>query len=220
MGFGVLWDKDGPLIESWTPYRRYLDIVLETFDRPKPWADDGDPRRHLRGDYKAMYEAWGIDFEAHGKRVWDLYTEHVEGHVSPAHPGIPSLLRDLHTRSIPNGVVSTARTAPLVADLRRAGIDHLLAPVVSHDHVGDNVKPHPLGIIIGAQALNRPRTFFVGDLVSDIDAGRNAQPYLSTRLVTIAIGYGWGHPDVLRAAKPDEYFATVGELTDFLSHQR
>jgi len=220
MGFGVLWDKDGPLTDSWTPYRRYLDIVLEEFSRPAPWAHDGDPRRHLRGDYKAMYDAWGIDFETHGKRIWDLYKEHVEGHVSPPQPGIIQLIHGLHARGIPNGVVSTARSEPLAADLRRGCIDHLLAPVISHDHVGDLVKPHPLGLVLAAQALNSPRTFFIGDMVSDVEAGRNAQSFLSTRLVTIAIGYGWGHPDVLRAAKPDEYFATVGELTDFLLHQR
>jgi phosphoglycolate phosphatase-like HAD superfamily hydrolase len=220
MRVGIGWDKDGPLCDSFQHYCRYLDIVLTAFDRPAPWAKTGDPRPYLRGDYEAMYASFGIDYEKHSKRIWELFSEHFEYHTSPLHPSIFSLLNRLVVSGISNGVVSTARTAPLNADLRRGGVDSLLAPVISHDHVGNLTKPHPLGILLLDGALAVDKLYFVGDLVSDIDTVHNARPYTSTRLVSVAVGYGWGHPDVLATAKPDVYCASVADLRDFFATEK
>ena len=72
-----------------------------------------------------------------------------------------------------------------------------------------DLKPHPGMINKALSDLKVPhdRAVMIGDHVNDITAARAAG------IRSVAVGYGFGDPKVLRAAEPDFFCETLDEVT-------
>jgi phosphoglycolate phosphatase len=71
-------------------------------------------------------------------------------------------------------------------------------------------KKDMISLLIGTNSLLREKTFMVGDSTSDIRAAQ------VNSIASIGVGYGYEPGNILLEAKPDFYFDTVAQLTDFL----
>jgi 2-phosphoglycolate phosphatase len=135
-------------------------------------------------------------------------TEH--GMVA-AFPGVPELLRALHGRGIPLGLMTGKgrRTADIT--LRALGWEDFFGSVVTGEDI-EHQKPHPEGVLKAAQALNvAPQNcLFIGDSPADIEAGQAAA------MKTVAVVWHAYYKDKLRASGADFWAETPAELAAFL----
>ena len=144
----------------------------------------------------------------------DIYTRHVCVN-SRLFNGLEDILRELHNKSIPWGIVTNkphSMTTPLLEAL---DLPHPPRCVVSGDRLPQR-KPHPAPLRLGADELGieAERCIYVGDARRDIDAGRAAG------MATVAAAYGyiraaddpgqWGASTVIR--RPRDLLEAVNGL--------
>ncbi|QQS48908.1 MAG: HAD-IA family hydrolase [Acidobacteriota bacterium] len=111
--------------------------------------------------------------------------------------GIRELLLELRELGIRLGVYSGASTEAARIRVGHAGLIEFFEEVVGGDMVS-NYKPHPEGVnlLIERFEVDPQRTVYVGDMVSDIEAGRGAGAR------TVAVTWGAGKASDLAAARP------------------
>lgn len=139
-------------------------------------------------------------------RVWN--EAHTPTGVT-AYDGVPELVSDLVTAGIATGV-ATAKVRPnAIASLHYAGID--LAVLVAAEDTQQH-KPDPAPLLLARQRLGMTTepTVYVGDAVVDVLAAKAAG------WDAIAVTWGAGEPDALRAADPTAVATTVAELRALL----
>jgi len=127
----------------------------------------------------------------------------------PVYEGMTDLLNELHASGHTLAIVTKSPDMVPKAFIKAHSwpID-----IVVGYHQVKNKKPDPEGLLLamskaGATAEN---TYHVGDQPQDTEASRGAG--------VMALGSAWGCSDTqeLQASKPDEMFATVGDLATFL----
>ncbi|MGX5723162.1 HAD family hydrolase [Shinella zoogloeoides] len=127
----------------------------------------------------------------------------------PVYEGISELLNELHDAGQTIAIVTKSPDMVPKAFIKAHGwpID-----IVIGYHDVRNRKPHPEGLLLAmSKAGAAPEeTYHVGDQPQDTEASRGAN--------VVALGSLWGCQSEreLKDSKPDELFASVAELRDYL----
>ncbi len=121
-----------------------------------------------------------------------------DGHEILPFDGIRDLLHNLRDAGVKLGVYSGANTESARIRVGHAGLLEYFDEVIGGDAVS-NYKPHPEGLLklIEQFDVDPGRTVYIGDMVSDVEAGRDAGT------MTVAVTWGAGKREALAAAKPD-----------------
>ena len=132
------------------------------------------------------------------------------GEIRPF-PGIEQVVRRLGESGVPLAVYSGASTRSARLRVGHAGLLDHFTIVLGGDEV-ERYKPDPEGIfrLLDHFQVAPASTVFIGDMVADILAGRQA----GTR--TIAVTWGAGSPAELRAAQPDFLVSEPARLEEIL----
>lgn len=208
----ILFDLDGTLVDS-------IDFILESFRHafvanglpPKP---DAYWKRTIGTPIREQLSEWeyGPDML---DRVLAEYRKYNLAHHDErikAYDGIAQLLSDLVDRRVRIGVVTSKSRVGAERGLANCGLEKFMDELISVDDVSRG-KPHPEPVLT---ALTRFRahpanTYFVGDSIYDMQAGRAA------RVKTVAALWGPFDREVLEPADPDywrEHPADVLSLVD------
>jgi len=199
---GTLADTFPMIVSAWnaavSPHtgKTYTDAeVISRFGIPDPQMI----RRELPGSA--------------GDEADRVYHQYYEAHHNSVElfPGVLEMLRQLHRRDMPMGVMTGKGIRTARITLSSLGIADLFGAVVTGEDVSHQ-KPDPEGPLLAAARLNVPPRdcAFVGDSPADIPAGKAAG------MLTIAAGWHSVYLDEIRALKPDIWAEHPGDLLAFL----
>lgn len=104
---------------------------------------------------------------------------------SPLFPGVPEILEALHSRGIRMGIVTTRSEKEANQILERFSIEKYFGTVVTRDDT-ERGKPHPDPVILAMKRLNlkSEETVMIGDMPTDIEAGKLA----GTKTIGLLLG--------------------------------
>jgi HAD superfamily hydrolase (TIGR01549 family) len=136
--------------------------------------------------------------------AYTLYKEYTDQCTLFA--GVPELLRDLKSK-YKVAIVTSGSRADTIELLEKFNIYQYIDAFISADDV-ENTKPDPEGInkILGELQTSPKEAVYVGDLVLDIKAGKNAG------LKTIAVSTGLVPRKILEAEAPDKIIRHIAEI--------
>jgi phosphoglycolate phosphatase len=124
----------------------------------------------------------------------------------PLFPGIAEALLHLREREVRLAIL----TSNSIDNVRRVLGDALMAAIERVDGGAHMLgKQRRIARLVKQAGGRSAGTIYVGDQLSDGDAARAAGVAFG------AVGWGYAHADTLRAAQPEEFFATVDELRRF-----
>ncbi|MCU0736585.1 MAG: HAD-IA family hydrolase [Methylotetracoccus sp.] len=184
---GVLFDLDGTLLDTAPDLIFAVNSALREVGLPEssdaeltPLISRGAPTMLRRGLGGSMEP-----FEPLLERMLDLYQSNVAVHTR-LFQGMDRVLDSLDRASIPWGIVTNKLsrfTDPLIRALR---LDQRTPCVISGDTTRER-KPHPLPLLEACKRITRDPAgcLFVGDALSDVEAGRRAG------MSTLAAVYGY-----------------------------
>ena len=137
-------------------------------------------------------------------RTWNL-AHHDE--LILAIDGMPELLAALHGAGVRTGLVSSKKSDTVRLGLRAVGLADLVDVVAGQEETTRH-KPHPEPLLYAAACLAvDPRDcVYVGDATVDVEAARAAG------MGAVAVLWGAGEADALRATEPDAVVADVAAL--------
>ena len=209
----VVFDLDGTLIDSQEgiilSVQHALHVVgIDEPDSTRLTRFIGPP---LIDSFRAHY---GMD-DATATRALTAFRERFAAqgiHENTVYPAIPDLLWALRASGVTLALATTKDQAFAEQILMDAGLLHYFWRVVGGTADGSRVaKPDLIKAVLnGVAAEARERAVMVGDHPLDIEGAR------ANGMDVVAVTYGFGDPDQLRAASPDHLVDTVPALMQLL----
>ncbi|MEN3052726.1 MAG: HAD family hydrolase [Candidatus Methanosuratincola petrocarbonis] len=216
----VLFDLDGTLVNCIIPMEQILVGVLEnlgvrTAEAKKRYIVENLRKILLQGNspFDGLRLLWrvgrylGMPYHKRVAMVLFAYRSLKEVFLnSPLFPEAKKVLDDLRMRGIVMGIVTTRSAKEAEYVLKRHSIDEYFKIVVSRDIVKRG-KPHPDPILFALRRLgyNPDQAVMVGDMPTDIEAGKAA----GTKTVALTVGI---FNDALRESGADVVATSLQEL--------
>jgi pyrophosphatase PpaX len=204
----VLFDFDGTLADTIplivASYHHAIGTMGEVAEEREVRSWIGRP---LQPVLEERYPGRGAEL-TDVYRTWNL-AHHDE--LILAVDGMPTLLDDLHAAGARTGVVSSKKGETVRLGLRAVGLDDRIDVIAGQEHT-DVHKPDPAPLLYAATRLGVAPSdcVYVGDAVVDIEAARAAG------MAAVAVTWGAGEGESLRAAEPDALVSDVTVLRSVL----
>lgn len=200
----VLFDLDGTLLDTEASILKAFEYAFAVHGVSTPSNEHirtkmGRPLREMYRDF-----APHIDTES----LVDAHRDHQVRNVDLVvpFPGTRDVLTELRDNSFRLGIVTSRLRPSTEKYLAHTGLDSFFGVVVTGDDVAQH-KPHPEPVEKALKSLDAQNvnTFFVGDTIADIGAGKSAG------VLTIAALYGHGS-NALRNLEPDHTIDSLPEI--------
>jgi phosphoglycolate phosphatase-like HAD superfamily hydrolase len=211
MGKLVLWDFDGPVVNSLGNYYDFYNLLCRHFNVKKQWDGFEGFRNWVSGDWKDHTSRLGLAEKLDESDK--LYKKHRKEHPSELQDGILEIIRA--ERKYKQAVFSSAYTPEILAFLNKHGLLSAFNHVPGSDKPaifgGDNMlDPKPLSSALeevrGYFDASPEDTFYVADTETDIKLSQIDGSKI------IAVTFGW-HPKArLEKLNPDYLAETPREL--------
>ena len=204
----VLFDLDGTLLDSLSLILASYRYTLEAHGLPA--RSDAEVLEGLGTTLESQLARW-TDDPAQAAAMVDTYITHnlrVHDELVRPYPGVSELVRELHTQGTPLALVTSKRRRGAERGLAALGLSDCFAALVCGDEV-TRAKPDPEPVRRALSLLGDPlpaRVAFVGDAIHDIESGKGASVF------TVAVSWGAGTPDSLRAGAPDLWADDAAQL--------
>ncbi len=143
-------------------------------------------------------------------RFREIYADHLLDHTK-TYPGVKETLTALQTRGIRMGVVSNKPDEFTTKVVAGVGLAQYFDAIVGARR-GVPVKPAPdlLQLVLDELKVDAKEAWMVGDSKNDVKAAH------AVGCVSIALAYGIGDVQDLRAANPDVLLDSFAELIELL----
>lgn len=185
----VIFDFDGTLVDSSPGIMHAINMLAERHHYPAPSLDAIEAVISM-GSAAMLKVITGLDpdspkMPALQKDFFALYQRHGLFH-NQLYQGVNELLLKLNEHDIPWGIMTNGRSPVVTAMLSHLGLAGQAGAVVCVDHV-KNRKPDPEGLLKVTQQMkvSAGRCIYVGDAITDIQAGKAAE------MKTAAALYGY-----------------------------
>lgn len=122
-------------------------------------------------------------------------------------PGVPELLADLHARDVRIGVATSKLRDDARSELAGTGLEEHVDVLVAFEDTEEH-KPSPAPQMEALRRLRVHGGVAVGDLPTDVVSARAAG------LRPLAVGWGYGSEEALRAAGAEKVCQSVAELAE------
>jgi phosphoglycolate phosphatase len=207
----IVFDLDGTLADSLPDLTAAANYVCRRLGLPEHPASD--IREMIGGGEKTFVSRFiGEENQRLYPQAMDLYLEYYFQHCGDQtrlYPGVKETLEafsDKHLAVLSNKMERFTRR-----QLEVLGIAHLFAAIKGGDSY-HTLKPSSQGLAALIQELGRmpAETLMVGDKPADILAGKGAGAH------TLAVTYGYGELEVLKAAAPDAIIPAFPCLRDLI----
>ncbi len=211
----MLFDLDGTLIDSIEIYYCIVELTLEKLKLPSVKRETIlEASRHPQFDWSMVLpEDKDGSFESTldniKQIIADIYPKLFRERACII-PDVDLQLRKLSENGLKLGIVTSTPQVNLFEKmevLTRANLSTLFEIVITGDEVA-NKKPAPDSLLLCADKLNviPSRCIYVGDMKSDIEAGKAAG------MGTIGVLSGFENQQMLESIKPDAIIMSVAEL--------
>lgn len=213
----VIFDLDGTLIDSLSSYLYSMNTVIKKFglepitrERLRFYLNMSKPLQEILQDLSPLFLNPEMNRRV-ADEILDVYLEVQKESVSLL-PGVREVLEFLKRRGVKVGIVTgrTIEGEKKYLELERLGIRELIDCFVTARET--ERKPSSSGILKCLEELkaNPEEAIFVGDSVSDMEAGKKA------RLFTVGVLTGVGSREDLLLGNPDCLIEDLRELLDLL----
>ena len=201
----VLFDLDGTLLDSKELIYRSFVHTFEKF-YPNHELSDAELESFFGPPLSVTFAKYTDDQKQIAEMI-DYYRKYnVEAHDELVNlfPGVKETIKYLSKHNYKLGVISAKKSDLVNHALEIFKIKEYFDIVIGQDEV-KNPKPNPEGIILATKKLKSKRAVYVGDSVSDIEAGKNA------KIKTCAIAYKKdnGRAPMLMEAEPDMFIDSM-----------
>lgn len=185
----VLFDLDGTLLDSAPDFLLVINQMLAT--RGKAQITLSDIKFQVSNGARAMV-SYAFDLDQKSMDFEPLKTEFLKHYLlqlntaSSLYKGIIELLEFLESRSILWGVVTNKPELYTTPIMQFFALDTRAAAIICPDHV-THTKPNPEPLFLACQqmSVNTAHTWYVGDHLRDIQAGKAAG------MKTVGCNYGY-----------------------------
>ena len=201
----VLFDLDGTLLDSKELIYRSFVHTFEKF-YPNHELSDAELDSFFGPPLNVTFAKYTNDSKQIEEMI-DYYRQYnLEAHDELVNlfPGVKETIKYLSKHNYKLGVISAKKSDLVNHALEIFKINEYFDIVIGQDEV-KNPKPNPEGILLATRKLKSNRAVYVGDSVSDIEAGKNA------KIKTCAIAYKKdnGRAPMLMEAEPDMFIDSM-----------
>jgi len=206
----VLFDLDGTLTDPFEGITRSAAYAFERIGRPTP--DDDALRAWIGPPLRDSFRAHLGD-EALAAAAVAFYRERygtIGMYENVLYPGVIELLENLRAAGTRLFVATSKIRGPAEGILAHFGLLHFFEAVAAPEPSDTAHKAEVIAGLLPVLGADRARAVMVGDTTFDILGAR------ANDLPCIAVGYGYGPPNLLRAAEPFAYAATVADVRKLL----
>jgi HAD superfamily hydrolase (TIGR01662 family) len=209
----VMFDWDGTIVDGLSLNYRIYSKITKRLGKKMPGSPE-DLAKLTDGTWEELYYNLGIRTREEMEKAKEIYIE-MSGRLKDEvriFPGIRDVLSSLKGRGIRTAVISNGEREVIEIHLEKMDIDHFIDQIIAHED-SERIKPDPDQIHLCLERLGvKPEeAVFVGDMINDIKAARNAG--LSK---VIAVTYGWHTRGQLEKLKPDVMIGSVNEILENL----
>lgn len=206
----VLFDLDGTLSDPLEGIVRSTAYALEQTGHQPPHVDAlrdwiGPP---LRSSFLSYLGDEGL-----ADRAVEAYRERylrVGMYENTLYPDIPELLAELRAAGTRLFVATSKIRVPTEGILAHFDLARYFEAVAAPDPSDHGHKAEVIGTLLPQLGADRARSVMVGDTTFDIEGAR------AHGLPCIAVSYGYGPPERLRAAEPFAIVDSVPALRELL----
>lgn len=210
----ILFDLDGTLTESGEGITKSVQYALKKMGKPEP--DLHKLRVFIGPPLMEQFMKYAGMSEAEAKKAVAWYRERyvpIGIFENRPYPGVPKMLQALADDGFLLAVASSKTEESVLRVLERYGLEGFFAAAVGS--LPDGRRSRKEEVIEEAlrrlhMEKDREHALMVGDKEHDVIGARRAA------LRCVAVGYGYGTPEELTAAKPFTIVQTVEDLTRFL----
>ncbi len=212
----LLFDLDGTLTDPKVGITTCVQYALHSMGIEEPDLDKLEP--FIGPPLKESFmEFYGMD-EAQAETAIVKYRErfHDTGiFENKIYNGIPEMLRTLQSKGMCLAVASSKPTVYVQRILEHFKIDKYFKVVVGSELDGtrvnkDEVVAEALKRLFGEQPIQKEKVYMIGDRKFDVEGARALQ------VESVAVTYGYGSMEELKAAHADYIVRSVEELQKFL----
>jgi len=205
----IIFDFDGVINNGVEVHYDFYRDLCKSHDIEPPFST----KEEFRGwfdprDYKTNYKNLGISL-GDSKNV--PYKEYIKRVGIPVIKGMKEVIERLRKKHI-LAIVSTNHKEIIKHQLEDYGILKLFKVVIGNGDVF-KIKPHPEILLecLEKLKLSGKEAIYIGDMISDIEASRNAN------IKIISVTWGWDSKEELKKAKPDWIVDNPKELLSILN---
>jgi phosphoglycolate phosphatase len=208
----IVFDLDGTLADTMPDLAAAANFACRRLGLPE------HPQKAIRGmigggERKLIERVVGPDHQDRVDECLELYLDYYTRHngdASRLYPGVAATLEQLAGRRLAvlsNKLLRLTQQALEALDLAQFFV------AIRGGGPGLPLKPAPdqLVALTADLGVEPARTLMVGDKPADIQAGKGAGA------VTVAVTYGYGDLDSLRAASPDFFLSRLSQLPHLLA---
>ena len=211
----ALVDLDGTLVDTLGDFTVALNATLQDLSLPALSRADIERRVGKGSEHliRSALQAAGGDPGLY-EPAWDAYQRHYDaanGRHAQVYPGVVQGLQALRARDVRMACV-TNKPGRFAQDLLRAkDLDGFFEHVFGGEAFAQR-KPHPLPLLMAAQALGAEPacTLMVGDSSNDAQAARAAG------CPVVLVTYGYNHGEPVRSVDADAWLDSLADLTGIL----
>lgn len=196
----VLWDLDGPIVDSFTSQYHYFRRLATELDVPFHHTIESFRAAFHEPVVPDLYLALGFDFEGDKERIYARYAEHVRTSAPQLVPGAADIVYAVRDLGYLQGIVTSNTHAAVERALVGTPLEAFPFDVVValEDLPIENgtslTKPDPAGLLMAIERLRERGVghfTYVGDQRSDLEAARAAERMLRVPVDEIAVRYGY-----------------------------
>ncbi|PKQ31158.1 MAG: HAD family hydrolase [Actinobacteria bacterium HGW-Actinobacteria-2] len=205
----VLFDLDGTLANT-------IPLIIASYDHAmrSVLGVPADRNEATRWIGQTLKHTFGT---LHPDRAEELIEAYVEfnlrqmGALIERYPGMVELVDQLSLAGIGCGVATSKRRPAAELTLTHVGLeDHIAITVAMDDTDVHKPDPAPLRLALARMGANPDESVYIGDAVVDVQAAKAAG------MAAIAVTWGAGEVDALRAAAPTAVATTTAQLRALL----
>lgn len=209
----ILFDLDGTLTEPKIGITKSVQYALAKFNI---YEDSLDKLTPFIGPplLESFMEFYNFS-EDDARKAIEYYRERfskVGMYENAVFEGIPEMLAELRRLGKKLVVATSKPTVYSVKILEHFNLYQYFDAVIGSNLDGSRVEKSEVieAVLVELGDIDRSRTIMVGDRKHDVMGAR------ANGLKVIAVAYGYGTPEELREAEPDNIAASVAELKELL----
>lgn len=204
----ILWDFDGPIIDSVARQHGIYDDLCKRMHLKPQWSDLEGFREWISGSFR--YDAVRLGFLDRIDEANEFFRSERAERDAPLQRGVREVIESLRDK---RQAVLTSDYLDYVAPyLSDKGLNSLFEEIFGRGNMKYN-KPNPLAFmeIGGKLKVSTTKMVYIGDTTTDVEFARHAG------VPIVAVSFGWNSRRMLEKANPDYLVDSSEELRQVLS---
>jgi phosphoglycolate phosphatase-like HAD superfamily hydrolase len=207
----IIFDFDGVILDSFPDQFKWFSHICNLLNKSFPYSTIEEFKKDYKEPvYPDMYDHLGFDWTTDKEIIWSEYNKHKSESEIGIFNGIEHVIQTLHDNNKRLAIASSNTIEIITDQLYKHNLTKYFPNIIGVD--GSNpvkseslLKPNPAVILKALEELKcEPNdAIYIGDQTTDIIATRRVANHLKNKVRIIAVTYGFGKEEKLKAYAPD-----------------